>query len=242
MIVNLTEQGWEIIYHRAHALLAAQLAGHWPLSASTARRVETVAAISHHDDLEREWQGNHLTPAGAPLDFTLSRESSVSQLVQHLEEAQYRGRWVALLTSMHLCRIHASQRQESEEMAQFLDQQEQQQQLWRQALNLPQTEVEPAYAFMRWCDRLSLILCQRQLPANQRALEITRGPDGQRYDVVQQGDGTVQVLPWPFACDRFQVSVEATCLSQMTFADNAELVAALQAAPIKTLEWTLGKN
>ncbi|WP_445240256.1 DUF3891 family protein [Microcoleus vaginatus] len=27
MIANLTATGWEIIYHRAHALLAAQLGG-----------------------------------------------------------------------------------------------------------------------------------------------------------------------------------------------------------------------
>jgi hypothetical protein len=29
MIVNLSKDGWDIIYHRAHALLAAQLAGQW---------------------------------------------------------------------------------------------------------------------------------------------------------------------------------------------------------------------
>jgi hypothetical protein len=27
MIANLHEKGWEVIYHRAHALLAAQIAG-----------------------------------------------------------------------------------------------------------------------------------------------------------------------------------------------------------------------
>lgn len=29
MIVNLTTDGWDVIYHRAHALLAAQLGGQW---------------------------------------------------------------------------------------------------------------------------------------------------------------------------------------------------------------------
>jgi hypothetical protein len=32
MIINPTKNAWEIIYHRAHALLAAQLAGQLPLN------------------------------------------------------------------------------------------------------------------------------------------------------------------------------------------------------------------
>ncbi|MBD3561045.1 DUF3891 family protein, partial [Planktothrix sp. FACHB-1355] len=61
MIVNQHENGWEVIYHRAHALLAAELAGQWREKDRPLRWIETIAAISHHDDLEREWEGNHLT-------------------------------------------------------------------------------------------------------------------------------------------------------------------------------------
>ncbi|MGH2415309.1 MAG: DUF3891 family protein, partial [Microcystaceae cyanobacterium] len=68
MIANLTVDGWEVIYHRAHALLAAQIGGHWRSSDAPERLYETLAAISHHDDLEKEWEGNELTEAGAPLD------------------------------------------------------------------------------------------------------------------------------------------------------------------------------
>lgn len=77
MIANLTATGWEIIYHRAHALLAAQLGGHWKQSKSPIRLYETIAAISHHDDLEKEWEENILTEAGAPFDFTLDKETSL---------------------------------------------------------------------------------------------------------------------------------------------------------------------
>lgn len=57
MIAHPTATGWEIIYHRAHALLAAQIAARWGRESRPARLVETIAAISHHDDLEREWGG-----------------------------------------------------------------------------------------------------------------------------------------------------------------------------------------
>ena len=37
MIVNLQSQGWEVIYHRAHALLAAQIAGYWDVDQKSYR-------------------------------------------------------------------------------------------------------------------------------------------------------------------------------------------------------------
>lgn len=92
MIVNPTQTDWEIIYHRAHALLAAQIAGQWCREKTPPRLYETIAAISHHDDLEREWERQNLTEAGAPMDFTLDPVTSYSQLRQHLERALYRGR------------------------------------------------------------------------------------------------------------------------------------------------------
>jgi Protein of unknown function (DUF3891) len=56
VIFNQHENGWEVIYHRAHALLAAQIAGNWHKKDLPQRIIETVAAISHHDDLEKEWE------------------------------------------------------------------------------------------------------------------------------------------------------------------------------------------
>lgn len=238
MIVNLTETGWEVIYHRAHALLAAQLAGYWQTSDSTARLVETVAAISHHDDLEREWEGDHLTEAGAPLDFKLDGSLSVSELQEHINNALYRGRWVAMLTSMHLCFLNQGRRGQSSELDQFLEDQHRFQKEWRKSLGLTKTDAEKAYAFMRWCDRLSLILCQRNLPAAERALEITAGPDGERYDVLLRSDDTVTVKPWPFKLKQFSVQVDAAYLSEIKFEENQALIQALQQAPMKTVSWT----
>lgn len=241
MIVNPTSTGWEIIYHRAHALLAAQLAGQWRRKNAPPRLYETLAAISHHDDLEREWEGNHLTEVGTPLDFTLDQNFRPDKIIKHVESARYRGRWVALLTSIHLTRLNEVRRGKDEEFDRFLDEQPMQQQRWREELDLTQEDVEQAYAFFLWCDWLSLILCQRQLPADGRALEISKGPDGKRYDVVKQPDERLTVLPWPFEDNEFTVNVEACYLSQATFKNNVELTEVLQTAPIDLLEWTFVK-
>jgi hypothetical protein len=241
MIVNLQSDGWEIIYHRAHALLAAQIAGHWDVSKDTYRLYETIAAIAHHDHLEKEWEGDQLTEAGAPLDFTLKKETPIEKLSQHADEALYQGRWVAMLISMHLCFLNQGKEKDNPKMAQFLDEQRQRQTHWQTELDITKEEAEKAYAFMRWCDRLSLILSQRQIPVGGRQLEITDGPDGNGYSIYELDSGDLTVTPWPFSCDKFTVMVDACYLSQLKFTSNSALTKALGEAPRKTLSWTLKK-
>jgi hypothetical protein len=242
VIVKHTQTGWDVIYHRAHALLASQLAGQWCRKNAPPRLYETIAAISHHDDLEREWEEHILTEAGTPLDFTLDSATSYERLRKHLERALYRGRWVALLNSMHQSRLNSGARGTSPEADYFLDEQEKFQHQWCEELGLSMQEAGCAYDFMQWCDRLSLILCQQELPADERALEVSTGHDGQRYDVKQFDNKLVTVLPWCFEDDRFTVNVEVSSLSQATFEDNASLIEALKLAPRKLLEWTFVKE
>ncbi|MCC5611348.1 DUF3891 family protein [Nostoc sp. CHAB 5834] len=246
MIVNATPNGWEVIYHRAHALLAAQLAGQWRRKDAPIRLYETVAAISHHDDLEKEWEEDILTEAGAPKDFTLGTkkdaEISIKKVAELAKNARYRGRWVALLISMHISRLNEPSRCQFPELDKLLDEQLQNQQRWRKELGIEKEEVDAAYAFMQWCDRLSLILCQQELPDDERFLEISKGPEGQRYDIMQRSDNLVVVKPWPFQDDKFTVNVEACDLSQVKFESSNELAQALQESPIKVLEWTFVKS
>jgi Protein of unknown function (DUF3891) len=237
VIVNLTDEGWEVIYHRAHALLAAQIAGNWYTPDDTSHLVDTIAAIAHHDDLEREWKGNNLTKAGAPLDFTLEDSLSVPQLYEHVEEARYRGRWVALLVSMHAMFLHSSKRGQSAELDQFLDKQNELQTAWRRGLKINKDDAIKAYAMMQCCDRLSLILCQRQIPEGERFLEISNGPTGEQHDLLQRADGTLTVKPWPFKFEKFTVRVDALYLDQMKFDSSEELTEALQSAAVRTVEW-----
>ena len=242
MIVKHLPHGWQIIYHRSHALLAAQLGGQWRRKDAPARFYETIAAISHHDDLEREWEEDNLTPCGAPKDFTMETQTSYPRMEKHLENALYRGRWVTLLISVHLSRLNQQTRGTSQKADTFLDRQLEIQKQYRKQLKVTQTDVDRAYAFMQWCDRLSLILCQQELPDDERALEISKGPDGKRYDVIQYNNDSITVTPWCFEDDRFTVNVEASTLTEMKFEDNISLTKALKQAPRSTLEWTFVKD
>lgn len=241
MIVNQQADGWEVIYHRGHALLAAKLASHWRHSDAPERRIETIAAVFNHDDLEREWEGSHLGPNGAPLDFTLNEGLELDKLQRLIEGAFYRGRWVALLTSMHTSFLFEPMREQDQHLAEFLDKQQALQKQLRGELKTNKDEAESAYAFMQWCDRLSLILARGELPERERALEISKGPDGVRYDIRQHTDDSVTVEPWPFEEQEFTVDVEASYLTQVRFKSEAELTKALKEAEIRILVWQFRK-
>ena len=241
MIVNTVPEGWEIIYQQAHALLAAQIAFEWRVSDRPERWVETLAAIAQHDDGQQGWAGRiGLTPAGAPANFTML-PFSLEQARQVMDEAAFQGRWRSLLTSMHLSFLYEELRGQEEEIDAFLDEQQNNQKQWRRELKFTKPKARQAYDLMQWCDRLSLILCRGQLPEAERSLEISAGPDGVRYDVIQLQNGDIQVSPWPFQHKDFRVSVEASYLSQLQFSDEKELTRALKEAPIRIKTWHLIK-
>jgi hypothetical protein len=243
MIVNSTPAGWQIIYQQAHALLASQLAWHWPPLLPADLWVGLLAATAQHDDEQEAWRGrgghHGLTPAGAPANFT-QKEFSMEQARGVLAAARFQGQWRSLLTSMHLSCLYEGMRGQKKEVDAFLDELHAGQQRWRRALKLTKAQAQQAYDLLHWCDRLSLILCRGELPEMGRALEIYRGPDARRYDLRQPAPGEpVQVSPWPFAAPKIEVSVEASVLTQLQFQDDAELADALRAAPVETLRWTL---
>jgi len=244
MIVNTSENGWEIVYHRAHALMAAQIGGQWIAATRPDRWVEILAAITGHDDLAKEWEGHQLNEAGAPRDFRQesSESESFDPLNELIDSALYRGRWVAMLTSMHLCFLQAPGAVTKPTSKAFIDEQLKRQWQWRRELKILKKDADSAYAFMQWCDRFSLILAMRQIPMRERALEISKGPDGVRYDLLQHPDGTLTVTPWPFQDAAFVVRCEATYLTQLSFKNDAELVKALKGAEVRELIWHIGKR
>jgi hypothetical protein len=89
-------------------------------------------------------------------------------------------------------------------------------------------------------------LCRQELPEMGREVEIYPDPLGSgahrpaHFVSQSAGPGTPAVVrPWPFATPQLAVSVEAQQLHQLQFKDDAELAAALRAAPIEMLRWEL---
>lgn len=237
MIVNVSPEGWEIIYQRAHGLLAVQLAHHWREDLRPIHWVETLAAITEHDDGQEPLRGHHhLTTAGAPKDFTF-QEFSLPQVNNVSETARYKSRWVALLISRHISFLYDSKKGINKELDNFLNLQNERQKQWLKELNVKKPQVDEAYNLLQWCDRCSLILCKNQIPEDEKILEVYKGPDNKNYFINKRADNTLNINPWPFNADKFEVCVEYRELKKMTFSTDEELAGALDKAPVKLKVW-----
>ena len=238
MIVTQTDSGWQLINQQAHGLLAVQFGLHWRTDTRPAHWVETLIALTEHDDEQDPWENrNHLTTAGAPLDFQLLNYS-VEQCRQMIQIGLQKSRWNALLMSMHTSFLYEPKRGTDKALDEFLEQQRTNQTKWRRETKSTKVEAAYAYAFLQWCDALSLVLCMNQIPPEGRRLEVSIGPDGISYYVHEQTDGSLNIEPWPFNVPTVDVHVETFHLSRLVFNDDKELYNAIQDAPIVMKEWT----
>ncbi len=241
MIVNSTEAGWEIIFQRAHALLAGKIAMQWKISERPQPWTDVLSAIVDHDDGQRDWQTRqHLTEAGAPLDFTY-QELDLPQAKRTVSNARYRSRWIALLTSMHATALYERLRGTSSALDEFLDEQQHYQQKLRRNVGIRKEEAEEMYRLVFFCDACSLVLCKNEVPGNGNRLELAPIPGRQTAYIFQRDDDALSINPWPFEADTFTVEVDVFRLRQLSFKDDQELYEALDQAEVISQPWTFAR-
>jgi hypothetical protein len=239
MIVNALQEGWEVIYQRSHANLAAMMVAAWRDEDHVPRWTELIIATAQHDDQEMFWdESTHLTDKGAPLDFTQNAlDTTQIQARRVIENAYRQGVWIALLISKHNSFLYEPQRGEDPKLDDFLDEQAHNQKLWRDDLGYSAERVNDAYAFLRWADRMSLILCRGNLPDRGRWLDVAPDRHGTMTRVCQRDDDTLNLDPWPFEEDTLHISTEVRRLHQMTFPDEDTFTTAMDEAEVTIREW-----
>ena len=241
MIVNQAQGGWNIIFQRSHALLAGKIAMQWKKAGRPEPWGDVLTAIIDHDDGQRDWQGQqHLTEAGAPLDFTF-RELDLTQAKRTVANARYRSRWVALLTSMHTSALYERLRDDDKDVANFLDEQRHYQQKLRRNVGIRKAEAEALYRFVFFCDACSLVLCKDEAPNNGNKLELAKMPDQQTAYIFYQEGERISVDPWPFEASSFTVEVDTFELRQLSFKSDEELYQVLDQAAVITKTWTFAR-
>jgi len=233
MIVNYKETGWEIITQRAHGLVAAQVAIHWQIVDQPSRWTETLLVIGEHDDAEVELDGEDLiTMTGGPINFQMKKFDR-----EHCERMAMlsisKSRYIALLTSMHMVFLHQKEESENKEVREFLTVQREKQASWKKQLGIDDKEAKRIYSFLEWCDAFSLLICQRQLQPEKRAVEISTGPDGVIYHLTELEEGVLTVEPWPFDKENFDIFFESREISQLKFESSAEFRQAFVNAEVK---------
>jgi hypothetical protein len=239
MIANSLKDGWEIIYQRSHANLAAMLVAAWQESDHVPRWTELLIATAQHDDQEMFWSNsNHLTDIGAPMNFTQGTLDTSRQQAQRVIENAYRqGLWIALLISRHNSFLYEPKRGQDKRLDEFLDTQQENQANWQKQLGYTDDDIDAAYSFLRWGDRLSLILCQRQIPQREREIDVAPDRHNRMIRLIQREDNTLYLDPWVLEDDELTVSVEVRRLNQLKFDSEEEFQMALDDAAIEHRQW-----
>lgn len=244
MIVRSIDEGWRIIFHAAHGLLAEEIASYLEFAEQLPFWKLTKIAIGMHDDGKQPFlpgQRSYLTRAGAPKDFTLMSMKSddrVEDAKRQIWEAKKKHRWIGCLVSFHTDFLYRGE-DVSGEMRRLLDEEIK----WRDR-TITELEVSPellqrSYDWMRWCDRCSLILCGDDVPAMGRQVEIITDSTGKRFDMSSDADSYLRIKPWPFAVPTFRLTVETRTVEQLTFSDDADLATKLREADVSIIEFKL---
>jgi len=228
LIVNYTEKGWEIITQRAHGLLAGQICARWEISDQPSRWVETLIATTEHDDVFNELQlGPLLTKAGGPVDFKMTCFNE--QACRHMiEMALSKSTFIALLFARHIGFTHGNDPAAKIYLAELKKVEAK----WIKNADTNTTEVNRAYELLEFCDAFSLLICQNQLPPEERKLEISRGPSGKSYQFFQKENRLI-VVPWPFETENFNVMYESRTLKDIRFRNETGFRKALQNAKVE---------
>ncbi|WP_194851992.1 DUF3891 family protein [Nonlabens antarcticus] len=225
MIVNVQSDCIEIITHYAHGLQAGEIAMNLKKEYQCPHWVETITAIIEHDDKQINFEkNNNLTDLGLPADYRVV-ESDPRDVLERCKRVMIhcksRSGWIAILVAMHLEFIYADLKDSNQEARKFFDDLHQLQIDLRKVYSVNATQCADYYQILRFCDRLSLIISQDDVPSGGRKLEINKSIAGIPYFVSKKEDRII-VEPWPFAHD-FTLTTEVYLIKKIKFESSDQL-------------------
>ena len=242
MIVNYTEEGWQVVTQRAHGILAAQFAAQWKIRERSSRWMDTLLAIAEHDDAEVELGGeNLLTKNGGPLNYDM-KNFDLNHCNKLALLTLTKNRYITLLTSLHMEFLYRKDADSNAEAKSFLKEQTTLRDKLFQELNLTKTDAFRIYDLLEWCDACSLLLCKNMVQPEERELEISTGPDKKEYSLVQIDEQKITIKPWPFEIDKFEVNFEWRLIKKLQFKKSAEFRDAFLKADVNEKIWEVSRE
>jgi hypothetical protein len=235
MIVNYTENGWEVITQCSHGLLAAQICAHWRKENQPERWMETLIATAEHDDVYNEFETEDLlTAAGGPKNYSLTK-FQIDTASRLIEQAVSKSRFIALLMARHINFVHGNDPEGKKYCAEL----QKLEHLWLEEAKTTKNEVNSAYELLEFCDALSLLICQRMIPPEGRKIEISNGPDGRSYSLFSGSENELIVDAWPFEEPSFKMNYEYRIIDQLVFKTVDEFRDAIRNSPVVLTELTI---
>lgn len=246
MIVNKSVLGIHVIFHEAHGLLAGKIANEIEAKYRPINWFETMIAICEHDDRQLNFdEKDYLSDIGVPLDFTEER-CSVNDVMKRMQRvlktAAKKSLWVKLLISYHLEFIYSTLKEESKQITEFLINEKHLRQQILKQFKISDKKARTYYEVLRFCDRLSLILCKNETPDASRLLEINTSINGETFFIKKiENDGLI-ITPWIFSATEFELCVEERILQETQFTSPKQFESVLMKSKPQSKKWLIMKS
>lgn len=246
MIVNKSVLGVHIIFHEAHGLLAGKIANEIKDEFRPIHWFETLIAICEHDDRQLNFdEKDYLSDIGVPLDFSedsSSVEDVLKRMHRILKSAFNKSQWVKLLISYHLEFIYSHLIEDSTQIKDFFSKEVQTRKEVLKQFKISDKKARIYYEFLRFCDRLSLILCKDEAPDANRLLEINTSIDGKTFFIKKNENDELIITPWIFSTAKFELSIEERILKEAQFSSSNKFETALMNLQPTLKKWILKSN
>jgi hypothetical protein len=226
MIVRKSKLGLHILFHEAHAMLAAKIANEIKHDLRPMNWFETLISICEHDDQQLSFEEtNYLSKLGVPLDFT-EDTSSVNDVLKRIKRvirrAVNKSSWVRLMISYHIDFLYADLRSDSIKIDEFLSNEEKERKIVLKNYGISNDKGLEVYQYLLFCDRLSLILCKDETPSLGRSLEINKTIGKQQYMIQRNEKDELIVSPWIFEKNEFELTIEERLIEKTSFKSSRE--------------------
>lgn len=233
MICRPVEGGWEIVFQRNHALLAAQMLVPWQGSPRPEPWLELCNACAHHDHGWNELDGDaRVDDRGQPVDFLhtpLDRTLAMSR--RNLRSASAVSQWCAILVARHAEYLYSSKN--DPETDAYLAEVKAHRRQQMEKIGASDERVETLYELLQWADSLSLLVC---CPPSDFTRSLPLKAAGRNYQATRIGTDRWTLNPWPYAEAHLELHYETRTLAGSSFADDEELGRALREAPVDQRE------
>ncbi|WP_339922264.1 DUF3891 family protein [uncultured Cyclobacterium sp.] len=246
MIVNKSIVGLHIILHEAHGMLAGKIANEIAKEYRPIHWFETLIAVCEHDDRQLNLnEKEYLSELGVPLDFT-EENYKVNDVLERMQRilrtAGNKSLWVKLLISYHLEFVYGPLKKESKRISNFFQDQASERKILCKHFGIKDEKAKEYHEFLRFCDRLSLILCKDETPAMERQLEINTSIDGKTFFIKKTKNDRLIISPWVFQEEEIELSVEERVLKETQFSSSESFKESLKQTMPQSKKWILTKG
>jgi len=224
MIVTKNLKGWNIFFHRTHALLAFKIGIYikeslWPLPEY---RMDGLSAITDHDNCQPKWnKRDHLTEAGAPKDYRQPSPMALKRVKLLMSSCLHKSAFMSLMVSMHCRSIYKDKK--GKEIEKFIKEQEALCQSIMEHLDITQIKAEGCYQILRFCDELSLILCQGDIPKSAKKIQLEPLQGIEENFIKKDENGILRLDHWCFDSLEFTIFSEYYETKKLGYDSDNEL-------------------